>query len=122
MRQNNLEIEKYRVKSGIKKSDASYGNNGVFIIPGKRFYLVCLVSDGAGWEHVSVKVNAHPSTPQRLPTWDEMNFIKQLFWDDAETVVQFHPRKDNYVNFHPFVLHLWKQVDSVFELPPRELV
>jgi hypothetical protein len=68
-----------------------------------------------GWEHVSV------STETRCPTWEEMNYIKNVFWDDEEMVVQFHPPKSKYVNNHPFVLHLWKSQQNI-KLPPQEFV
>src|SRR5580658_4748259 len=45
------------------------------------------------FEHVSVSL-AH-----RCPTWEEMCKIKDLFWDDEDVVVQFHPAKSEYVNF-----------------------
>jgi len=66
------------------------------------------------WEHVSVSVL------HRIPSWEEMCRVKELFWADDETVVQFHPRKSEYVNAHPHCLHLWKQVGVEVKLPPRE--
>ncbi len=71
---------------------------------------------GWPWEHVSV------SHPYRCPTWDEMDLIKNKFWSGSETVVQFHPRLDNKVNLHPRCLHLWKNIVTHHELPPRELI
>ena len=62
------------------------------------------------WEHVSV------SLPNRCPTWDEMCFVKDLFWDKDETVIQFHPRDAEYVSYHDYCLHLWKRGEH--ELPP----
>ena len=81
--------------------------------------MFVLVSDGAGWDHVSVSIKGKKS---RFPTWDEMNFVKNLFWDADETVVQFHPRKDQLVDNHPGVLHLWKKQNMEYLLPPPELV
>ena len=48
--------------------------------------------------------------------------IKELFFEDDETVVQFHPKKSEHVNIHPNCLHLWKKINEEFILPPRELV
>jgi hypothetical protein len=67
------------------------------------------------WEHVSV------SLPNRCPTWAEMCFVKNLFWEDHECVVQFHPPRSEYVNLHPFCLHLWRHRDG-FPTPPSHLV
>lgn len=59
-----------------------------------------------GWEHVSIELRS-----RRLPTWEEMCYIKSLFWDDEEEVVQIHPRKSNYVN-HTEALHLWRPING----------
>jgi hypothetical protein len=64
------------------------------------------------WEHVSV------SLPGRCPTWPEMCHIKDLFWTQQETAIQFHPHASEYVNFHPFCLHLWRNPVTDHPLPP----
>ena len=63
-----------------------------------------------GWEHVSVELRA-----KRLPTWDEMCLIKDIFWDDEEEVVQIHPKKSHYVNMTE-ALHLWRPVNGDWSL------
>jgi hypothetical protein len=50
-----------------------------------------------------------------------MAFVKDLFWHDDECVVQFHPPKSEYINNHPYCLHLWKPPYEV-KLPPSILV
>lgn len=84
--------------------------------PGTRATLTVIASDGEGWEHVSVSLQTRP------PTYTEMQFVKEQFWDDDEWVVEFHPSKQAYVNNHPFCLHLWKPVDVAFPTPPSRLV
>ncbi len=98
------------------ESDASYGMNGMFIIPLRMEILRVVVSDQAGWEHVSV------SLKHRTPTWDEMCYIKDLFWEDEVAVVQFHPKKSDYVNYHPHCLHPWKQTGADWDTPPKIFV
>ena len=68
--------------------------------------------DGPPWEHVSV------STAVRTPTWAEMCYVKRLFWDDDEVVVQFHPAEKNYVNVHPNCLHMWRLKNAELPMPP----
>ena len=106
-------------------SDDSYGNNGMFFIKTRvpragldAAPLRMIASDGEGWEHVSV------SLPSRCPTWGEMCRIKGLFWDADDIVIQIHPPEDDYVNNHPFCLHLWRKAGSndFFECPPLILV
>lgn len=94
------------------------GNNGFFRvrIRGKMTTLSCVASDGMGWEHVSV------SLPDRCPIWPEMCLVKNLFWDETDYVVQFHPPKSEYINNHPFCLHLWRPTDGVVLAPPKFMV
>lgn len=93
---------------------------GAFLIPFEGRDLRVIASDGAleiseGWEHVSV------SLPNRCPNWREMSFIKDHFWSEQDTVIQFHPQKSEYINNHPHCLHLWKPPYEV-TLPPYFLV
>ncbi len=99
-------------------SDKSYGPNGHFIVSHNKVALAIISSNGGGWEHVSI----HVIGKKRVPTWEEMCWVKDLFWDVEETVVQFHPAQSNYVNLHPYVLHLWKRVGESFSLPPMSFV
>jgi hypothetical protein len=101
------------------------GEPGVFVIPHykiKNYFFFAIASDGEGWEHVSVHVRHDQEKASRCPTWEEMCFVKDIFWSDEDTVVQFHPPKAEYVNCHPFCLHLWRKKNSNFETPPSVLV
>ena len=95
------------------------GNNGMFVIPSdvrKGSELTIVASDGAGWEHVSV------SLKNRTPDWAEMCQIKNLFWGENDVVVQYHPDKEDYVNFHKFCLHLWRPTEEGLPVPASILV
>lgn len=107
--------EKYRDKKYSNKSD---GNNGVFRVPRNNANapLTIVASDGMGWEHVSVTL------PGRPPTWDEMCKVKELFWDEDDTVIQYHPGKDDYVDNHPNCLHMWRPIDKELPKPNPILV
>lgn len=124
-------VDRYRITGGVLGS-----------VPGSRFgafhlpywssaldpnaepNLAVIVSDGSDWgdlpgppwEHVSV------SRKDRTPTWEEMSFIKSIFWGDDETVVQFHVCKKDHVNCHPNCLHLWKMVGVELPRPPSVTV
>ncbi len=117
--------EKYRFKKGMMGSDSSYGNNGVFVIPHYKisFYEInCIVSDGMGWQHVSVTISSTQRKVERCPTWEEMCYVKSLFWDNNETVIQYHPPESEYVNNHPYCLHLWKPDNVQLPLPDSLMV
>jgi hypothetical protein len=114
--------ERFRIISGRMGSNQSYGNNGAFRIPsprGKR-ELFIIASDGMKWEHASV--HASQGQEDYTPTWDEMCFIKDLFWDDEDVVMQLHPKKSQYVNNHPNTLHLWRPTESSIPTPDSILV
>ena len=109
-------LEIYRVTKGPMASDASNGRNGQFLLPRAGVLLLCQVSDGLDWEHASVTVHRRKGgLVKRTPSWDEMCFVKQAFWEPHELVVQYHPPESEYVNCHPYCLHLWLPYD--FELP-----
>lgn len=97
-------------------TEADYGGCGEIYWPAQREPMTVVWSFNGGWEHVSV------SYSKRTPTWDEMCKVKDMFWNDNETVVQYHPPKSEYVNLHEHCLHLWRQKNTDFETPPKEYV
>lgn len=104
-------------KHPILGSDDSYGNNGFFIFNYKGYEVRCQASEGLGWRHVSVTINRN-----RTPSWEIMNYVKDLFWDAEDCVVQFHPPKSEYVNNHENCLHLWQPIDQEIPLPDSIMV
>lgn len=70
------------------------------------------------WEHVSIHGVDTVFKKRFTPCWDEMCHIKDLFWNDDEVVVQYHPAKKDYVNINPFVLHLWRPTGATLPTPP----
>lgn len=121
------------------RTTSADGNNGAFTIespePGWRLALICSDSSdprvAAKWEHVSVHAfrcrsiippRTKPEPQQRTPTWKEMAYVKDLCWDDEDVVMQLHPKKSEYVNNHPHVLHLWRPVEVAIPTPPSIFV
>ncbi len=93
------------------------GGCGMLYLNGTKAKPASVVfSWGGGWEHVSIAYT------NRTPTWDKMCKIKDMFWNDDECVVQYHPPKSEYVNVHPYCPHLWKKSDGEFERPPINYV
>jgi len=109
-----------RLRTGRLASAPEDGNCGAFVLPySSTVTLNVIASDGMGWDHVSVvAVDPERQRPlYRTPTWAEMCFVKDLFFEDDEAVVQFHPPKKQYRNAHEYCLHLWKQQGVVWDLP-----
>lgn len=102
--------------------DAGGRDYGRFFIPspedGRDLQVIASAGDmpEVPWEHVSV------SRRDRCPSWREMCFIKDAFFKEDDIVMQLHPRKADYVNFHPYCLHLWKPIGKEIPTPPSYLV
>ena len=105
--------------------ESNYGDGfGAFRIPYRRtgVTLVVIATDGDyrasgvgaeyAWEHVSV------SLPNRCPNWLEMDFIKDIFWDATETVMQLHVPKADHRNLAETCLHLWRPLNAEIPRPP----
>lgn len=107
---------RYRDAMSFYGSDDSIGNYGVFFVPTGGRVIKTLASEGLGWEHVSA------SHEDRCPTWLEMCLLKALFWDAEDVVIQYHPAKSEYVNLHPYTLHLWRPIGVTLPTPPKELI
>lgn len=114
-----VKLEEGRIRQGRMSSSQSDGPYGAFIVHGPCGCGLTIVASGAdetGWEHVSV------STPRRPPNWQEMCFVKDLFWGEEECVMQLHPPKSEYVNNYPHCLHMWRPTKVDIPLPPSILV
>ena len=110
-------VERGRLQTG--KFGTNTGDTfGSFVVKhrsGRRFRV--MVGDGLGWDHVSASTNTG-----RTPTWAEMCWLKDLFFDPDETVIQYHPAVSEYVNFHRGCLHLWRPQEEILPMPPIECV
>ena len=96
-------LERGRLMDGSAwSSTPEDGLAGAFHVMGPTGAVLRIISSGVDmewhWEHVSV------STERRTPTWSEMCFVKDLFWGEEEAVMQVHPPRSEYVNYHPHSL------------------
>lgn len=94
---------------GRYSSTPEFGFAGMFVGLVGAELVRMVASDGMGWQHVSVSL---VDNAKRAPKWATMCAVKDLFWEPADVVVQFHPRASEYVNFHPGCLHLWRVTDG----------
>jgi hypothetical protein len=91
---------------------------GLFEIPSPidKAPMRVMASSDCGWEHVSV------SRRNRCPNWTEMSHVKNLFFNEDETVMQLHVPASDHVNDHPYCLHLWRPKDQEIPRPPFWMV
>jgi hypothetical protein len=113
--------EQYRVRRGQFASNPGDPFGMFMVAPALRRTesIKIIATDGLDqksrlerWEHVSV------SLASRCPTWQEMCFVKSLFWDDEDCVMQLHPPRSQWINNHPYCLHLWRPLERAIPLPP----
>ena len=81
-----------------------------FKIPFESRTLNVIATNWGAWEHVSVSLET------RCPNWREMCHVKDLFWNDNEECIQFHPKKSDYINLHKYCLHIWKPPALISEI------
>jgi hypothetical protein len=114
-------IEVGRFLGGDYRSPPNSGIDGAYRVQGPCGAELTIIANSAQaessfWEHVSV------STFRRCPNWQEMSWVKDQFWNEDECVVQFHPVRTEYVNNHPYTLHMWRHATQTFPTPPSILV
>lgn len=111
-------LDKYRETDFEKKFYGTIGDsgNGAFkvFVGGRSFFVIA--SNGGGWEHVSVTPGS--KSRKTCPTWEEMCAIKDIFFEAEDRVVQYHPPRSEYVNNHPYCLHLWRPTSEKMPFPP----
>ena len=104
-----FQLEGYhKTKKGDKQGYFCFKRNG-------NLYN-CIISNEMVWDHVSITLDK-----KRCPTWEEMCWIKSLFFEDDEAVIQIHPAKEDYINVSKTCLHLWKY-QGEFPLPDSIMV
>jgi hypothetical protein len=111
------DLERWRITSGPYASLPGE-QYGAFRLPGpcgRSLLIIASAGDeslGVFWEHVSV------SAVKYTPNWREMCFVKDLFWDAEETVIQLHVPRSRWISNHATCLHLWKPTKQEIPLPP----
>jgi hypothetical protein len=115
-------INQSRLRKGPFGTGNEDGFNGAFMFKwvGEPKEIFCIASDGMGWKHVSV---SFWETNTSTPSWEVMCFIKDIFWDEHDAVIQIHPSKSDYINIHGGCLHLFQCIDGREQpLPPSIMV
>lgn len=112
----NLRVQKYRQPDPNTGIVYSQDIDGFYVIRRGAVVLRVIASDGLGWDHVSVSL-AH-----RCPTWEEMEFVRGLFFRDDETVMQLSVPATDHISLHPNCLHWWRPQTETIPRPPNALV
>lgn len=75
-----------------------------------------VISWGEGWDHLSL------SFRDRCPIWKEMCEAKDIFFEEDEVCVQYHPKKSEYINNHSYCLHIFRPQKETLPVPPYWMV
>lgn len=78
-----------------------YEHNGLSVM-----ISVDEMKDGKRWLHLSA------ARRSRLPSWEELVVVKNLFIGLERPAYQVLPKQSEYVNLHPYALHLWYCLDG----------
>jgi len=107
-----------KIKNNFEMFLVEAGEDGAaFQFTFSKIVFRVVASFGDGWDHVSVSLDK-----PRCPTWGEMCFIKDLFFEPEEVVMQLHPARSEYIDVHPHCLHLWKPQSTTIPTPNKGLV
>jgi len=79
------------------------------------FFTVSRERDGREWVHVSC------SRKERIPDWDDIRAVKDLFIGTGKEALQVFPPESEYVNLHTTTLHLWHCLDERITPDFREM-
>lgn len=103
---SNYEImESHDYENGISWKGRDYRGTFTILMSGK------IEKDGKKWIHVSV------ARPDKLPEWNLLKEIKRIFIGFDRQAIQILPREKNYINMHPYCLHLFCCVDEADPVP-----
>lgn len=136
MKDADLLPQQFKTQGSPKKADGKY------VIPHIKiddYLFLVLASTGLGWDHVSItiwkntykktridrktiKTETIPVNVERCPTWEEMCFIKELFFEPTECAVQYHPPMADYISNHKWCLHIFKPQEMLLPMPPSVMV
>ncbi|MCL2737580.1 MAG: hypothetical protein FWE17_01820 [Alphaproteobacteria bacterium] len=121
MKKDNTYVNKYKLNRSVSAVMPAMNSLGIsaYRIPVKSssVTLTVIVDENNGWDHLSVTVNTSDGDAPRCPTWEEMCFVKDLFFTEEEIAIQYHPPKSKYVNIQEYCLHLWRPQNEVVPAP-----
>lgn len=109
-------VEAGRIVEGSYFTSRGSASGAFYLQTNDSRQLLVIASDGPDWEHVSA------SNPAFTPSWEDMCWLKSLFFEPHEWVVQYHPSENSHINLHPHCLHLWRPLGCVLPVPPMECV
>ena len=79
-------------------------------------FSVLRYEDGRTWVHASA-CGRTGANSWFLPSWEEMKRVKHDFIGEDAWAYQVFPSAKDYVNEHPYVLHLYALMDGKPALP-----
>lgn len=115
--------ERERVIKGDFKTTEKDGNYGLFRLQNPYLpttIIECFAVERDDWEFVSVRMKR---CKRGLPSAIEINYVKNLFWDDdTNDVFQIMPVKLEDHERPPNSLKLYRSLRKKLPIPPADLL
>lgn len=103
-------------------TEGTMGGSATITLPSGFCGSVFWGRDEGGWEHVSMASYRR----HKMPTWQDMCDLKDVFFGPDEEAVQIHPVESEYVhgvgtlaNRIGNVMHLWRPKDGNWSIMNR---
>ena len=108
---------KLTIKTQLQTEDGDVQIRAYYNDPVSRKRYWCKFTKAQGWEHVTVAGVNH-----KVPDWDIMCKVKDIFWNEEECCIEYHPRKSQYINNNEYCLHIWRPLGVELPEPPTILL
>ena len=102
-----------RVLPASWREMASPTNHGRAWQSNRGLFVLVSIDELEGTEFVHLSV----SRKGRLPAWDELRAVKNLFIGRERQAMQVLPRESEWTSIHPYCLHLWSNLSQPDWLP-----
>ena len=98
------------IKHNNVKLEKQGEDGGVFWIKIGTSEFCIVASFGDGWDHISASIY----NKDRCPKWSEMCEIKDILFNENETVVQYYQAKNDH-----YWMHIWRPQNVELPKPPK---
>lgn len=95
--------------AGYVKEGSVLGAATAYVNKGQGLVVMTSIAtkdDGHKVLHVSL------SRRSRLPDWNDVKRVKDAFIGEDKEAYHVLPKKADYINIHPYCLHLWHELEE----------
>lgn len=117
------EFEKYAIDIGLGPAISLHSGSFLYPMENDKNAFIISTKDRRGWNHVSIHLqNDLGECITKVPSHEDMQVIRNLFFNSEDLVQEFHPEKKDYINNHSYTLHLWESTEEKVEKPNSNIL